>query len=489
MTISPKFPDTVHYRGLNKPTHIEASAHDIYVEGEIPSDIDGAFFRAVHDPAYVPKDPTDIVLSRDGMLSKIEFHDGRVNCGIRYVRTDRFEAERKAGRSLFGRYRNPYTDDASVAGFDRTVANTTPYFHAGRLYISKEDGLPYCMDPETLETLGRWNYEGKVKSEALTAHPKFDPDTGELFLFGYEADGLASPKVAYYVFNPEGEIIVEQWFDAPYCAMQHDFAITEKYVLFLIYPTIADLEGMKQGGPHWIHHQQTSSWVGIMPRYGSADEMLWIEGPAGVHSFHVMNAYEEGSHIHIDQCLFNTNFFQFVMEPSGIEMEVKGALTRWTVDLGNPASGVSAREIGPFCEMPIVPAVDAGREYKRGWYLTVDPTKLTMLANGPGEVVFNCLQRISLADGSIESLSEGPGYGFNEPVHVPAKDAAHGGWLLMMVDRIVAEGFIAQEVWVLEADAISKGPIAKVLMPFSTCEQVHGAWVPRAMLETSRTSG
>jgi len=135
VTVQPKYPDTVHYTGLNRPTHLEATAHDLYVEGEIPAEIDGAFFRALHDPAYVPLRADDVVLSRDGVIGKVEFKDGRVSCGVRYVQTERFLAERKAGRSLFGVYRNPFTDDPSVAGVDRTVANTTPYYHAGRLFI------------------------------------------------------------------------------------------------------------------------------------------------------------------------------------------------------------------------------------------------------------------------------------------------------------------------------------------------------------------
>lgn len=493
MTVQPHYPDTVHYRGLNRPTHIEATAHDLYVEGAIPDEIDGAFFRAVHDPAYVPRFADDNVLSRDGVISKIEFQGGRVRTGVKYVRTARFLAEKAAGKALFGNYRNPFTDDPSVQGIDRTVANTTPYFHAGRLMMSKEDGLPYEIDPETLDTIGRWDAQGKVRSEALTAHPKFDPDTGELFLFGYEADGLASPKVSYYVFDPAGEIVNEVWFDAPYAGFQHDFAITEQHAIFLVYPTIADAERMRAGGPHWIHHQDVSAWVGIMPRYGTADELVWIEGPKGVHSFHVMNAFIEDGKVHVDQCLFNTCFFDFVMKPSGIDMPVEGALTRWTFDPADPEAGIVETKIGPFCEMPIVAARDVGRPYSRGWYLTVDPTKLTMLANGPGEVVFNCLQRIAFDDGkptgAITSFSQGPGVGFNEPVHVPAQDAAHGGWLLMMVDRVVADGFFAQELWILEADRIESGPIAKVFMPFSTCEQVHGNWVSRARLATAKATG
>ena len=58
----------------------------------------------------------------------------------------------------------------------------------------------------------------------------------------------------------------------------------------------------------------------------------------------------------------------------------------------------------------------------------------------------------------------------------------------LMVDRVIVPGHFAQEVWIMEADAIRKGPVAKVLMPFVTCEQVHGAWVPRALLDQARGS-
>jgi len=97
--------------------------------------------------------------------------------------------------------------------------------------------------------------------------------------------------------------------------------------------------------------------------------------------------------------------------------------------------------------------------------------------------VFNCLQRISFPDRSIDSFSQGPGIGFNEPVHIAARDPGHGGWLVMMIDRVIAQDHFVQEVWILEADAIANGPIAKVRMPFTTCEQVHGWWVPRNALE------
>lgn len=486
MAPRPHYPDTVHYRGLNRPTHIEATAHDLYVEGEIPRDIDGAFFRAVHDPAYVPMRDDDVVLSRDGMIGKVEFRDGRVNCAIRYVQTERFLAEQKAGRGLFGRYRNPFTDDPSVAGVDRTVANTTPYYHAGRLFMSKEDGLPYRVDPTSLKTLGRWNYGGTLRSLTLTAHPKIDPDTGELFLFGYEADGLASPTIAYCIISPQGELVSEQWFDAPYCAMMHDFAITKDHAIFTVYPTKADLQRLKEGGPHWIHDPEGESFIGIMPRHGEVTEMVWFKGPPGVHSYHVMNAWSEGSKVHLDQCMASTNLIPFIASDSGIAGPPQGGLTRWTMDLADPGAGITERPLGPFGEMPLIAHADTGKDYRRGWYLTVDPARMTHLANGPGDFAFNLLVRVGFPDGALSFYGEGAGYSFNEPVLVPAVDPDHGGWLLMMVDRVIAPGYIAQEVWILDADDIERGPVAKVEMPFRTCGQVHGTWVPRHLLDQAR---
>ncbi|WP_037821311.1 carotenoid oxygenase family protein, partial [Streptomyces sp. NRRL B-3229] len=67
----------------------------------------------------------------------------------KYVRTQRFQLERAARQALFGAYRNPYTDDPSVAGIDDGNANTSIIWHAGKLLALKEAALPYELDPLT----------------------------------------------------------------------------------------------------------------------------------------------------------------------------------------------------------------------------------------------------------------------------------------------------------------------------------------------------
>jgi len=481
------YPDTVHYQGLNRPRHIEANAWDLEVEGAIPPEIDGAFFRAVPDPRWVPRRKDDVILSADGAINKIEFRDGRVNYALRYVRTARFVAEEQAGRSLFGAYRNPYTNDPIVAGVDGTVANTTPIWHAGRLFMTKEDGLPYQIDPDTLATIGKWDFDGALRSETVTAHARVDPATGELFFFGYEADGLASRKVAYGIADASGKLVREQWFDAPYCAFMHDFALTAEHAIFLAFPTTADLDRLKAGGPHWIHEQDRESWIGIMPRYGSVDELRWVQGPVGVHAYHVMNAFTQGTQVVVDMCLANTNLIPFIVEDSGLDIQLTGGLTRWTIDLAAATPTVDEHVLGPFGEMPRATEADMGRAYRRGWYLSIDPEGGKPLHNGPAGLAFNLLLRVDLGNGTFEAMPLGQDRAINEVVHIPADDPTHGGWLMAMVDRELIPDHYDQEIWIIEADEVAKGPIAKVKMPVVTREQVHGNWVPRAVLDTAVT--
>ncbi len=89
----------------------------------------------------------------------------------------------------------------------------------GRLFMTKEDGRPYEVDPHTLDTRGYWDYDGKLRSQTVTAHPRIDPVTGEMFFFGYEAGGLATRDVAYCIADRDGRLKSEQWFQAPYCRL------------------------------------------------------------------------------------------------------------------------------------------------------------------------------------------------------------------------------------------------------------------------------
>lgn len=483
-----RFPEAPEYTGLNTPLGEEFELVNLAVEGQIPAEVEGTFFRAVPDPAFPPfMEDSGAVLSGNGMVSAIRIAGGRVGFAIRYVQTERHRAEVRAGRALFGKYRNPYTDRPEAAGLDRTVANTTPVWHAGRLLMAKEDGRPYRVDPRTLETLGRHDFGGKLRSQTVTAHVRIDPDTQELFMYGYEADGLASTKVAYGIVDPDGNLIREQWFDAPYCSMMHDFTITRNYALFPIYPTTCDAARLKAGGDHWVHEMDRDSWLGVMPRYGSVAEMRWFRGPKGVSCYHMMNAFEDpGGRIHFDQCLSSVNAFPFIQRASGINVrpgENGGRLERWTVDLKDGSDRVSASIIGPPGDFPVIPARSQGRPYAHAWMLSMNPhMQGPPVAGGPVGAMFNLLLRLDFTGKPPHALALPPAHCFNEPVHVPSSQAGHEGWLLMLVDRETGPSGFEHALWIVDGGNVGAGPVAKVAIPHRLRPQVHGWWVTAAQL-------
>jgi len=60
----------------------------------------------------------------------------------------------------------------------KNTANTNIVWHAGKLLALMEAALPTALAPCTLETLGEWDFGGRLGT-AMTAHPKMDPETGE----------------------------------------------------------------------------------------------------------------------------------------------------------------------------------------------------------------------------------------------------------------------------------------------------------------------
>lgn len=477
------FPQHPNYLGLNRPLGMEYELTDLAVEGTLPPEVEGTFFRAVPDPAFAPfMEDAGAILSGDGMISAIRFAGGKAGAAMRYVDTARHLAEVQAGQALFGKYRNPFTDKPEARGVDRTVANTTPVWHAGRLLMTKEDGRAYRVDPATLETLGSYDFDGALRSETMTAHVRVDPVTGEMFFYGYEASGLASRTIAYCIVDKDGKLVREQWFDAPYCAMMHDFTITENYALFPIYPTTCELEVLKAGGEHWIHHQELESWLGVMPRYGDVSEMRWFKGPRGVSSYHMMNAFEdEQGLIHFDQCLSDSNAFPFIREASGIPLqqwELNGRLARWTVDPQGQGDAVIETVIGPPGDFPVLPATRQGRPYDHAWMLTMNPQRQgPPVFGGPVGAMFDMLLRLDMRGGPPQALALPVGSCFNEPVHVPARDAGHEGWLLAVVSTQTGPDGFAHECWVIDAGNIGAGAVAKVAIPRDLRPQVHGWWV------------
>jgi len=471
------FPESMDYAGFNAPSRIECDIYDLVVEGDIPAEINGNWYRMTPDPQYPPRLGDDTFLSGDGMMSVFRFADGHVDFSSRYVMTERLINDRKARRSLYGAYRNPYTDDERVRGKGRGAANTTPVLHGGKLFALKEDSRAMALDPGTLETLGEWDFGGVLRSATMTAHTRLDPDTGELYFFGYEAGGLCTRDVAYCVAGADGELIREDWFEVPYCALMHDFIMTKEHAVFPVFPTIAELDRIKAGGPHWAWDPAQDTFIGIMPRDGSTDDMRWFRGPPAM-SFHLMNGFTEGSKVHVDLSYARVNQFPFIREATGVQMtpeDLQIPYVRWTFDMSKPGEGWEEHPLGVGGDLPITAKKDQMKPYEIGYYGVYLPDFGPPLSTGPIGLGFNGLSRIEVNQGRQTFFGLGPGTTFSEPVHIPSNQPGHEGYLASVLDR--HEEWLS-EVVLLHAGDIAAGPIARIKLPMRLRNQVHGNWYP-----------
>ena len=116
----------------------------------------------------------------------------------------------------------------------------------------KEDSPPVALNPLTLETIDDYyTFNGGMKGQTFTAHPKIDPQTGELVAFGYEAKGLATDDVFVFSADPKGAVNWSAWVKVPYVGMIHDFGVTQKHVIFYVSPMATNMDIINSGGPHF----------------------------------------------------------------------------------------------------------------------------------------------------------------------------------------------------------------------------------------------
>jgi carotenoid cleavage dioxygenase-like enzyme len=109
-----------------------------------------------------------------------------------------------------------------------------------------------------------------------TAHPKFDKATGEMISYGYEAKGLATDDVYVFSANAKGQITWEAWIKVPYVGMVHDFAVSQKYIAFLVIPMATNVERMKQGQVHFAWDSTLPTWFGVLERDGDGKDVRWF---------------------------------------------------------------------------------------------------------------------------------------------------------------------------------------------------------------------
>ncbi|RIV89598.1 lignostilbene alpha-beta-dioxygenase [Aurantiacibacter xanthus] len=481
------FPQEGLYQDVLRLVRMEGDIADIEIEGEIPAGMEGAFYRVHPDPQFAPRaGGGDQFFNGDGMVTMFRFHDGRVSMKQRYAKTDKWKLENAAGKALFGSYRNPRTDDPSVIGQHRGTANTNVLIHGKELLAMKEDSPCLVMDKASLETDGYTDWDGQLKLRTFGAHPKIDPETGNLCNISYAASGDLQRDAHYYEIDEEGNVVTRAEFEVPYYTMLHDFAIAGDYIVIPVSPYSSDPSVLEQDRPHFYYDRSLPTWLGVMRRDSDGSDMRWFKHEAGLCSCHVMNAFAEGTRVHLDTPASKIGSLPFFPDKDGAPFDPELAMTelvRITVDLASNEDVVES--VTPLGKAPgEFPRIDdrmAGKDYTHGWMITYDLAKPYNGPPGPFAGVINTLTHFNTRTGEEESWWCGPDGSLQEPCFVPrSADSAEGdGWLVALVDDHVRN---YSDLCVFDACDVAKGPIARAKLPLRLRQGLHGNWADASKL-------
>ena len=435
--------------GNYAPVREETTAVDLTVDGELPEALEGLLLRDGPNP-YGPVDPaTHHWFIGDGMVHGLRIAGGRAAWyRNRWIRTPDL-----ARRGPFpAPPPSPVNTTIGGSGAVNVLA------HAGRILACGEVGLPYELTPE-LDTVGQCDFGGTVGTN-ITAHPKVDPETGELLAFGYD---FGPTNLRYHRISADGRAVQTEVIDTPAPTMMHDFGVTATRVVFMDLPVVLDLELLGRGMPfRW--DPSHGARVGVMPRTGGNADVRWIELPP-CYVFHPLNAHDDGDRIVMDVVRHATMFASSRTGPAEPQLPT---LDRWVID---PVAGTvtETRLDDRPQEFPRIDERRTGRPHRYGYAVE--------LVGGDAFDTAGIVKQDVVA-GTSQVHAVGAGRLASEAVFVPASpDAGEDeGWLLAPVyDRATDRS----DVVVLDASDVTAPPVATVHLPVRIPFGFHGSWVPQ----------
>ncbi|AGY57082.1 carotenoid oxygenase family protein [Gloeobacter kilaueensis] len=448
------------------------------IEGTIPPELTGTLFR--NGPGRFDRGGVAYghPFDGDGMIAAVSFKAGRAHFQNRYVRTEGFIKESQAGRILlknvFGTLRpGGFWLNAFDFSF-KNVANTNVIYWNGRLFALWEAAPPHRLDPASLETFGTDDLGGVLAGgKPFTAHPRLEPQTGDLLAFGVRA-GLVS-DLALYRLTPSGQVQVEATYTLPGFAFLHDFAFSDNYWIFFQSPLALDplpfVFGMKAAGECLRLAADQPGRMLLIPRSGGQVRTIETEP---FFAFHHVNAFEQEGTIVLDSVRYEeylTTLGNGDFRQIDFDRVPQGWLWRSEIDV---ATGeVRTRPLlRRAVEFPQIHPDRMGRSYR---FVYLGATA-SADRNGP----LQAIGKFDIQAGEAIFANFAPEGFISEPVFVPRPESnsEDDGWVIAIVYDAQRQ---ASDIVILDARSLDR--IARLLLPHHVPYGLHGSFVPEVFVD------
>lgn len=432
--------------GALMPVLDEVDVAEPTVAGSIPPDMNGMLVRNGPNPLNGRFEGRDVLSwwPEAAMLHGISFKDGRATgYRNRWVRTQRWAHVH---------------DPEQTHSLPDSNPNVNLIHHAGETLALAEGGPPVAIGTR-LETLGTARHHPSL-ARGMTAHPKIDPQTGELVTFRAHWE---QPWLRYGVTDARGNQCVNIEIPVPGPSMMHDMAITESHSILLDLNVAYDFSLLAKGCHMPLRwHDERQARLGVIPRHGGKVRWFDIE-PCFIQ--HVVNARDHGSATIVLEAIRYPHFLRLASDSARFEDNPLGVLWRYVIDLDK----------GSMSETPLD---DRGTELPRiNEHCTGRACRFVYAVEQPTNIEMRGIVRYDLEHGTTRHYRLPPGDQNSEPVFVP-RPGSHSeddGWLLVCVYRQATD---TTDIVILDAANIDQPALATVHLPRRIPAGFHGAWIP-----------
>ncbi len=456
------------YTPHNGPLKAALDSGPLRIRGRWPAALQGTLYRVGPARRELGGVAMNHWFDGDGMLQAFRFEDGRVSHRGALLATPKLQAEEAAGRLLYSGFAQTLAHSPPLNGPDSVNPaniNLLSLPASRELFALWEAGSALAVDPDSLQAKGFKVWSTDTQGAPFSAHPRVAPD-GTVWSFGYMP---GTGRLLVYEIGPGGQLRRQHVLAAPQADMVHDFAITEKHLVFLLMPL--KFSGTPGAGNPLSHYHWEGQSPLVVLLVDKADfKVQRFELPAtGV--FHLANAWEQGGTVQV----------RFVAQP-----DILGAMRkmqvdqprqtgyahqpRWTQITLNPATGQAQMQAlgASGVEFPRIHPARNG--------LTTQFTTLMARSRGMDTRVEGFDSVLTMHGERQKRHHYGDGWIAEEHVYVPSSPgAAEGrGWVLGTAYHWPSE---RTALSVFDASAVDAGPLARVTLPYGLPLGLHGQFV------------
>ncbi|PRX96393.1 carotenoid oxygenase family protein [Paraburkholderia sp. BL25I1N1] len=460
------------------------------VVGRIPPELSGALYRTGNSLYYKPLNADRAHwFDGDGMTHAFFLEGGTARYACKWVKTEGLLTEQQVGRALYnGLYGVSNVTQGELppgAPAIKVVAGINVIPLAGRVLALHELESHYWeLDPETLETIGTFDFNGRFGNKLLTAHPHVDPSTGETL---FVAQDYKAQTVTCFAVDGTGNVTSEHTVHMDSLAWIHDFIFSKDWFIFFLSPLLNNIaeEGVVAQGKGVLSlDKSVGTRIFLVNRHDGSTVMIRQESDFQIT--HFLNAYQEGDKIVVDACIADLlavpdappigEVFPFAFPHVSTPVFGSARMVRTLIDVHNSRSTQSSFE-GVVGEFLRTNEAISGTKHRFGYLALVDPEK-----GGQG---FNSLAKFDFETRAVQVQGVEQRYSMipGEPIFVPhpSAESEDHGWILAVWWDPARN---ASELVILDARAFDQEPVARVKINNRIPLAFHGNWISRSQLKS-----